>query len=150
MNPLSALRSPRNLTLPSSGRPFGSPLMSNVRPHMKSHRFVSIGRNAKHFPSKAARVLLVHCWSRPPKRSHQDQSQLAIATHRSQSKAGFHSTLALEAPAKENVSHSVGATAMRGSGFPPRLGLSLLRFGHANHRQSSASGRSVCVAAREA
>ena len=136
--PCPAQSRERRLTLPSRGCPKGcafcAPLMSNVRPYVKTHQFVSIERSAKHIPSKAGRVLLVHCWSRPPKRSYQDQSQLAYATHRSQRKAGFHSTLALEAPAKENVSHSVGATAMRGSGFPPRLGLSLLRLGHANHR----------------
>ena len=106
----------------------------NVRPHMKTDRFVSIERSAKRFPSKAARVLLVHCWSRPPKRSHQDQSRLAFATHRNQSKARLHSAQALEAPAKANVSHSVGAAAMRGSGFSSRSGLLLLRSRHANHR----------------
>ena len=102
----------------SKGCAFCLPLTSNVRPHMKTYRFVSIERSAKRFPSKAARVLLVHCWSRSPKRSHQDQMQLAFATHRSQSKACFRSALALEAPAKANVSHSVGAAAIRGSGFP--------------------------------
>ena len=144
----------QGLTRRSRGRPKGCafcpPLTSNVRPHVKTHRFVSIERRAKRSLSKAARVLLVHCWSRPPKRSHQEQSQLAFATHRSQSKACFRSALALEAPANANVSHSVGAAAMRGSGFSPRSGLLLLRFGHANHRQSFASRRSVCVAAREA
>ena len=147
-------RKARRLTLPSRGQTKGYafclPLMSNVRPHMETNRFVSIERSAKRFPSKAARVLLVHCWSRPPKRSRQDQIQLVFATHRSQSKAGFRSALALEAPAKANVGHSVGATAMRDSGFSPRSGLLLLRFGHANHRQSFTSRRSVCVAAREA
>ena len=144
----------RALTTSSRGQPkscaFCLPLMSNVRPHVKTHRFVSIERSAKRSPPKASRVLPVHCWSKPPKRSHQDQSQLAFATHRSQSKARFRSALALEAPAKANVGHSVGATAMRGSGFPPRLGLSVLRFGHANHRQSSASRRPACVVSREA
>ena len=125
----------------SKGCAFCLPLTSNVRHHMKTYRFVSIERSAKRFPSKAARVLLVHCCSRPPKRSRQDRSQLAYATHRSQSKACFRSALVLEAPAKANVDHSVGAIAMRGSGFPPRSGLLLLRLGHANHGQSSASGR---------
>ena len=118
----------------TKGCAFCLPLTSNVRPHVKTHRFVSIERSAKRSPPKAARVLLVHCWSRPPKRSHQDQSQLASATHRSQSKACFHSARALEAPAKANVGHSVGAAAMRGSGFSPRSGLLLLRLRHANHR----------------
>ena len=148
------LRARCGLTLPSRGCPkgcaFWSPLMSNVRLHVKTHRFVSIERSAKRFPSKAARVLLVHCWLRPPKRSHQDQIQLAFATYPSQLKACFRSALALEAPAKANVGHSVSSAAMRGSGFPPRSGLLLLRFGHANHRQSFTSRRSVCVAAREA
>ena len=135
---------------PSKGCAFCLPLTSNVRPHVKTDRFVSIERSAKRFPSKAACVLLVHCWSRPPKPLHQTRPRFAFATHRRQSKAGFRSALALEAPAKENVSHSVDAAAMRGSGFSPRSGLLLLRFGHASHRQSSASRRPACFVSREA